>query len=88
MTTQINNRWSFSDEDATQLTCLSNIGQEIQLFLSATEDAVQQMATLMQRIERELQYRFASDGGSVMGSSSTVMKGSRSAINEETHTRD
>ena len=32
-----------NDEDAAHLTCLSKIGQEILLFLSTTEVAVQQI---------------------------------------------
>ena len=69
MIAQINSRWSFNDEDAAQLICLSNIGREILLFLSANEDAVQLMAARMQQVERELQCRCGSVGGNVMGSS-------------------
>ena len=60
MPAQISSLWSFNDEDAAQLTCLSKIGQEIQLFLPKTELAVQQLAVVvlwtaqMQLIEREL----------------------------------
>ena len=45
MLAQICSLWSFSDEDAAHLTCLSKIGQEIQLFLSTTEVAVQQLSS-------------------------------------------
>ena len=45
MPSQISSLWSFSDEDAAHLTSLSKIGQEIQLFLSTTEVAVQQISS-------------------------------------------
>ena len=41
----MSSRWSFSDEVAAEQTCLSKIGQEIQLLLSATEVAVQQISS-------------------------------------------
>ena len=75
MTTQISSLWSFSDKVSAQLTCLSKIGWEIQLFLSTTKVAVQQLAVAelwaawMQQIERELQYKCGSGGDSVIGSS-------------------
>ena len=75
MTAQISSRWSFSDEVAAQLTCVSNIGQYIQLFLSIIEVAMQQLAVAvlwaaqMQQFERELQYRCGSGSDSVMDSS-------------------
>ena len=93
MTAQISSRGSFSDEDASKMTCLSKIGQEFKFLLSATEDAVQQLVARCNKLRGicsiDVAVAVAASWAAVRESNNiAVMKGNRSNISAKTHTRD